>query len=997
MSFKAIKMNQNQITGIKTMKSIQYLGVLAIALILVACGGGSSNDSFGGGGNASLSVAPASPTVTVNPQNFAPDPNSIYTTSVSVQFRTANGQPVADGTSVTLATSNPSRGVVSPIDEPALTGSSATSPTAGGRAQFWFTAGEQTGTVTLTASAANPSGGAGLSATAQVNVEPGAGGDERLALTGAPTMPSNEQGVPIFLGSPYINEINIRYTGPNGEAGVPADGQVGVAIAPVSRAAFSTLDDPETEDINEFFVLVGNGPVNMAAGVETVFVHSDDQPGPVTLTVTATDANSGEQFTNDFVIEIEDGAANFLPSRLDFNVDTQPTYVQGAGGNSTKTVQLLVLDAGDNPVPNPESDGVSWNNVRLQLDAPAGSGARLVGTGTSGSVEGTDIAIRSLNGIAGFALNAGTETGTHRIVATVDRADNNVDKGITDPLVAETTVEVGDGQLFALEIVSPILNAININAVAGGIEAELVEDSETGLLIPANPDGTYSLRVTVQGTDQIGNPVLPGTTVNFGKIDDPFEAPIPRLFTFSGGDGNPQEGGSLFSVFDPFEGFLDDPARVDEAVEAGDTVALFGKLVPGNRQHEAVRFVASAIDEDTVSVVEPFNPNNQSGSVVDDGPVIPWVIGRSNVGTIDQSVALDDTGRGSVQLTYPINAIGRPLVLWSQGTRIQPGGTRTVADVEGARFPGIRPVQLTVTPSTIQANNDTFVRVCLFDAALSPIEGAFITGGITEGPANGTLDGSPMTTRTAQATGTSAPGCVDTLVNVTGLPPTGEGGGDEGGATLTFSFDIATADVTVIPPGAAALLVEPSVLNDSTLSISNRLINLTLIDGSGQPISGTQLLGECETDEGILEIAQSPGVTDQNGATTARVLVGLAGCGTDGGTYPRLGTCTFTTNTGSPIGVLQAFGIDVLTLGVSPPPVGCPAEEEEESDLQTLVVQVEDNRPDPQPSSLVESIPSGISCDASDAIGSPSCESDFEAGTTVTVRAPSGSTPVFSG
>ena len=601
-----------------------------------------------------------------------------------------------------------------------------------------------------------------------------------------------------------------------------------------------------------------------------------------------------------------------------------------------------------------------------------------------------------MNGIAGFALNAGSEPGTYRIIATVDRADNNVDQGITDPLVAETTVEVGDGQLFALEIVSPILNSININSVAGGISAELVEDDETGLLIPADPDGTYSLRVTVQGTDQIGNPTLPGTTVNFGKIDDPLVGPIPRVFTFSGGDGDPEEGGTLFSAFEPFEGFLDDPTRVDEAVEAGDTVALFGKLVPGNRQHEAVRFVASTIDENTVSVVEPFNPNNQSGSVVDDGPVIPWVIGRSNVGTIEQSVVLDETGRGSVQLTYPINSLGRPIVLWTQGTRVQPGGTRTVADVEGARFPGIRPVQLSVSPSTIQANNDTIVRVCLRDAALSPIEGAFITGGITEGPANGTLDGSPMTTTTGQATGTSAPGCVDTLVNVSGLPPTGEGGSD-GGATLTFSFDTATADVTVIPPGAAALLVEPSVISDSNLAFINRLINLTLIDGSGQPIVGTQLLGECETDEGVLEIAQSPGVTDQDGETTARVLVGLAGCGTDGGTYPRLGTCTFTTNTGSPVGVLQAFGIDVLSLGVSPPPAGCPDEDEGDDNLQTLVVQVEDNRPDPQPSSLVESIPSGISCDVNDAVGSPSCEGDFQSGTTVTLRAPTGSTPLYSG
>jgi hypothetical protein len=42
-------------------------------------------------------------------------------------------------------------------------------------------------------------------------------------------------------------------------------------------------------------------------------------------------------------------------------------------------------------------------------------------------------------------------------------------------------------------------------------------------------------------------------------------------------------------------------------------------------------------------------------------------------------------------------------------------------------------------------------------------------------------------------------------------------------------------------------------------------------------------------------------------------------------------------------------------------------------------------------------VPGGISCDVADAIGSPSCEADFESGTSVTLRAPTGSSPIFSG
>ncbi|MBB6087478.1 Ig-like domain-containing protein [Wenzhouxiangella marina] len=973
------------------MKSIQYLVVVAATLMLAACGGGSSNNSFGGGGTASLTVTVASSTVTVNPQNFAPDPDSPYTTQVTVIFRDASGQPVADGTTVTLSSSSVARGVVSPIDAPTATGSSATNATAGGRAQFWFTAGSQTGTVTLTASAANPSGGTGITAAATINVEPGVGNDDRLTVSGSSTIPTNTQGVPIFLGSPFINELTIQYVGANGQPGSPADGEIGVAISPISRGAFSTLDDPETTDVNEFFSLLGSGPVDMTAGVSTIFVHSFDQPGPLTVSVSLVDANTGEQFSTEFVVNVEDGAANFLPSQVDFSVDPEPIYAQGAGGASSKNLQIIVRDSGGNPVPNPEADGVSWNNIRLTLDSPAGSGARLVGTGAGGSVSGSEISVRTVNGIANISLDAGSEVGTHRIVAVVDRADNNVDQGTSDALQTETTIEVGDGRLFALELVSPILNAIRVNPTVNGVSTsfELIEDDLTGALVPADPDGTYSLTVTVQGTDQVGNPVLPGTVVNFGKIDDPMLPGLPRLFVFSGVDGNPQEGGNLFSVFDPFEGFLDDPVRVDDAVESGDTVALFGKLVPGNREHEAVRFVSSVVDENTVNVTEPFNPNDQSGSIVNDGFVIPWVIGRSRVGNIEQSVVLDDFGRGSVQMTYPINALGRPIVLWSQGTRILEGGNKTVADVEAAVFPGVAPLLLTASPSAITANNDTVVRLCLTDGLRSPIEGAFIVGAITEGAANGSLDGSPMTTTTANATGSAGAGCVDTVVNISGIPPEG----DE--ATITFSYDEATAEVSVVPPGAAMLLVDPSVITDTSLTTFSRRIDLTLLDGDGEPISGAQLVGECETDGGILSLSVNPGVTDANGETSASVLVGMAGCGTDGGEYPRLGTCTFTTTSGTPEGVLQVIGIDVLTLGISPPPVGCPPEEG--GDTQILVVRVEDNRPDPQPSSLVESIPTGISCTAGSTIGDPNCQSDFAAGTTVIVRAPAGTTPVFSG
>lgn len=887
------------------MKIFRYGIIVAASAILAACGG-SSSGSFDNGGTANMSITAESSEVATN-----------STIQVTVRFRAADGTAVSDGTEVTLNSSNTNRGAVAAVDDPQAAGASATATTSGGMANFWFTARNNTGTVTLTASGANPSGSGTVSASITINVIEDPDAVTRLEVSGSQSMPANSEGVEIFLGSPFINELTVRYRNADGSAGSVTDGQVSVAVSPVTRGAYSTLDDPETDDVNEFFVLMGSGPVNMTAGVATVFVHSFDQPGPLTVSVSAQDATTGDTFSRDFVIDIEEGAADFLPANIDFSVPTNPVYIQGSGGATSKSISLFVSDSGGNAVPNPEGSGASYNNVTLHLDAPAGSGARLTGTGANGSVTGNSINVRTVNGVANFSLNAGTETGDHYITATVDRADNNVDNDLLDPLSAETTVSVGDGRLFSLEMVSPSINALLINRTVTGIETDLEPeiDPETGVVIPPDPDGTYSLTITTQGSDQAGNAILPGTTVNFGKIDAPLTQTLPRSFVFSGGDGNPQEGGLLFTVFDPAEGFLPNPP-VDEAVEPGDTVALFGKSVPGNREHEAARTVATIIDDSSVAVTRVFNPNNGAGPIVNDGFVIPWVIGRSQFGVVDSQANLGAQGRGSVKLTYPISALGRPLVLWGQGDRVEPNVTKTVADVNAMIFPGVAPLLLTANPSSIQGNSTTFIELCLTDALGAPMNDTFVRGDIVEGPANGSMDGQPMPAVTAEPTGSAGAGCTITELTTSGMVPEGEE------STIRFSVGDATADVAVVPPGSAMLLVNPSRYNDPSPNVVSIQVTLTLLNGQGSPISGVDLTGECDGGDGQLEIESDPGVTDANGETTARIAVGMTACvAADDEGFPRIGQCVFTTPSGTPVGTMVAVGVNGTNAGVSPP---CP-------------------------------------------------------------------------
>jgi hypothetical protein len=220
---------------------------------------------------------------------------------------------------------------------------------------------------------------------------------------------------------------------------------------------------------------------------------------------------------------------------------------------------------------------------------------------------------------------------------------------------------------------------------------------------------------------------------------------------------------------------------------------------------------------------------------------------------------------------------------------------------------------------------------------------------------------------------------------------------DGDSATITFFFDEAEAQVQVVPPGAASLEVQPSRVSDPTLAFYEVSLLLTLRDGMGDPISGVDLTGECESGEGTLEISGQPGVTDADGEAVATVLIGLTACGDGSGEgFPRLAQCTFTTPSGVPIGLFTAVGSDARLFTQSPG-LSCPPLEDPPETAEFEMI-VEDNRP-PGSDSLIQSIPTGIACDAaaSASDNALNCSAIFNVGTTVILRAPTGTAPTWAG
>ncbi len=879
--------------------------LIGAALGLTACGGG-------GGGGAAEPRAPIRVTITADATSLLSnkgevfyEPGSSFATNLNIQVRQSNGQAVGNGTIVAVSVSSSANGRLSTTDDLATQTTQLQVPTTAGDGQVVFHTAEGTGNTTITASVTDPGSNQTISSTVSLSIAEGPDGVNRITLTpNRLAIPARPPGVPIFFDSPYIAEVGIVFREADGTVGAPDEGVVSIGISPLALGAFSTLDDPETEDINEFFVLLGNGPVDLAA-TGVVFVHSFDSPGVVTVTASAQDRITGQIFDASLDIEIVESGSDGRPANLTFGLPGTPQYVQGAGGTNAQSIQFALTDGADEFVPEPTDNA---NNLFLEIftETP-NSGAVLRATNASGTpVEGTSIALATTGGIASASLVSGTEPGIVRLRAAADAADNNVSNGIQAPLVTETSVVISDGVPFSVTITTIPINSLTVNPV----DPSVVVFDDDGF--PVGPNATYSLRVNAIVTDRFGNPPAQPVSLQAGLVDAPisgFPTAGAGTFDLSGVDGDPFEGGTGF--FAPTGQF-----RVaGGGAGPGDTLILFGKAVVGNADHESARTVSQIVDNDDLVVDEPFNFNNFVGGPVDNGAVIPYIIGRATTGNIETNFVTDSNGVGSTLLNYPVSQIGRTAALYVQGANSplgSSGNLATYADATLLRYPGLRPLRLTATPGSIPGNRAASVLVCVEDAATAPIRGQFIGFTFAALQGTGSVDGVVGSGTVANPTGSD--GCTVALVETAGLGTDAEEG------ILQFFTGEQTADVTILPPASAVLQASPSSFRVAG-SLVTLQTTLRYLSG-GAPVADIAISGTCEAENGTLSISTQPDLTDANGESIARITSQL-GDGTFG-TMVGSGSCTFTATDGTETVIdVTAFDVCANLVNASPaPPAG---------------------------------------------------------------------------
>jgi hypothetical protein len=891
----------------------KLLAVGLASAMMVGCGGG------GGGGNGSFippsagsmrfDVVGGTTTIPSNRSQIPPEPNSPYWVQLNVRVLRANGSPVADGTTVNLSSNNVRSLALSILDDPATTDVNEFSTyfgviftkTTGGLATFFLHSQLDPGSVVVTASAQDPEQPTRtLSVEVPITVTQGPPPFKRIQIEPTRTvLPANVFGVSPFFGSPFISEVTITRRDIRGEL-LPS-GSMAISINPVTNSGWSELDDPATTE-NDFLVVRGAGPAQVVAGKKTIFVHSYNspgqatQPGPFTLTVTATDPSTGQNLSEQQQFSIVAQAPQ-LPANIDIIRAQTSLYVQGSGGNNTLLMQALVTDGAGALVPDPPAGSV-FNNVQWQIiDQGVNGGEVFRGVNAAGqNVEGRTISVRTQQGIAGATLVSGNRQGTFLIRASSDAADNNVDNGITSPVIRDETVIMSDGKLFSLKITSPDVNSLRINRVSTG-----VEPTGGSTAVPPDPNGTYSLTVSVLATDRQGNPVLPNTPIDFGLIDAPtagFPSTGPGNFLISGGDGDPSEGNTLFTA--PGGSFT----TAGGGAGPGDTLLVFGEQSNADRDLESARRIERINSRTSLNVTQRFNFNNDTGTTVNNGPVLPYVIGRATIANITPNVLTNDIGVATTTMNYPLNQLGRIAAIWARGAgEVVQGSLELVTDAELMVFPGAAPGNLSASPAQIAANRTTTVTVCVVDALSAPIQGVPIGFLVSNPSTTTTVDGQSVEGVLLQPTGAS--GCTVATVTTAGVANVNQA------PSITFFGVGGSAIVTVVPPSISFLQAFPS----SFYGGNGGPVVLRLINGNGEPIPGVLITGVCTATGGAqIQLQVPPGITNAQGETTARITA----INLDQPQGEANGECTFTAAGGSPSAQVTMQGINLCSIFFSP-------------------------------------------------------------------------------
>ena len=728
----------------------------------------------------------------------------------------------------------------------------------------------------------------------------------KITLSATATkLPVNVWGYkPTQYGNPTQAEVTITWRNADGTLVTGKD--IAVSISPTNVAALSCLVDGDAcKDGNALF---GSIPIKGINGQATIFVNATDTPGTANFTVSAVDPTTSRTVSASMAFTVSSGVGP-APANITLSPSPAGIYLPSSGGVSNSAISATVVDGSGQLVPDPVSGNAGVDNIQFEIVGNAGD-ARLSTSSVAGPVSGTVVKSHTVRGVATVSLQAGDQTpqGPVQVRATVDRADNNVSNGIQDAVSSTVSVIVSDGKLYSLELTSPLfapnLPGITINTVSGDVSADVGT-------IPADPDATLSLTVSALATDRQGNPVIPGTAVRFGLIDAPVGAPgtaNDNQFLLSGLDGNPQEGGTGFTA--PSGRFT----TAGGGAGPGDALIVLGKAVQGNADLESAVTVQRVNSATSLTVSPSFNLNNTTGTSVDAGPVLPYLIGRAQHGNVTASATTNAAGVAHGKINYTVNTVGNVAAVWVQGDGVDrvSGGARRVTDAGIMGYPGVAPASIVAFPNPLLGNTTQTVTVCVEDALGIPLRGVQIGFKFTLSTGTGSIDGSAGAGVFAQLTGTD--GCAVGNVVTSGLPVTPATGNS---GQVVFTGAGATSNPVDFVVQVASLQASPNAVPVNCTGTQTTLIAIKALGIDGAAMPGVNVTAACSASGGAT-LTPNPSSAKTDGSGIAAIAVAAANF-VDGSTTPPKyaeGQCTFT----SEGGVSRSVTVKFFGAAASPAP-----------------------------------------------------------------------------
>jgi hypothetical protein len=283
----------------------------------------------------------------------------------------------------------------------------------------------------------------------------GGGGTSAYSITlraDRTSLPLNIAGVAPSIGGPYTTTLYVSATDSSGNPIPGGTSTFSCAITgSLDSGALYYLDgvtshQTKTTNADGTTTTTDNAyrsiTLDSNSGGATFHYSSTNVAGTASIQCAVTDANNVQQSASTS-IQVG-GNPSGKASQIVATVSS-PNYlsIQGVNGQTQLVIQETVYDeAGQLITP---AAGVDNLQVRIVPDPNtlAENDAQLRGINAAGqAVSGQSIMVPSINGQAQITLISGINPGPITLEAISDRADNNVDNGITEAVYNDTAVSV---------------------------------------------------------------------------------------------------------------------------------------------------------------------------------------------------------------------------------------------------------------------------------------------------------------------------------------------------------------------------------------------------------------------------------------------------------------------------------------------------------------------------------------------------------------------------